>query len=139
MAGIGTRKLKVTVDGDEFTAQVSKCLIRSAATESDFVTFADAAAGGGRDYFLDVKAVQDAETGTFWDIVWSQLGAELEVVVMPYGNATPSATEPHFEGTIVVREPDGDLVGGEANRSTSARQTIEVSFPFTEKPTKVTA
>lgn len=139
MAGIGTRKLKVSTDSDDRTAEVAKCVIRSAATESDFVTFADAAAGGGRDYFLDVKAVQDAETGTFWDLVWAHTGEEVDIVVMPYGNATPSATEPHFEGTIVVREPDGDLLGGEANRSTSARQVIEVSWPFLAKPTKVTA
>lgn len=139
MAGIGTRLLKITVDSTEYTAQVSKAAFRSAPTESDFVTFADAAAGGARDYFLDVIAMQDATTGTFWDLVWSQAGAELEVEVMPYGNASPSVGEPHFTATVVVQEPDGDLLGGEANRSTSARQKIEVSWPCLAKPAKVTA
>lgn len=139
MAGIGTRKLKIKVGGTEYTAQVSKAAIRSAAAESDFVTYADAAAGGARDYFLDVIAVQDAETGTFWDHVWSNVGDELAVTIMPYGNAAASATEPHFEGTVVVQEPDGDILGGEANRSATARQKIEVSWPFLAKPTKVTA
>lgn len=138
MAGIGTRLLKIEVDGDEYTAQVSKAAFRSAPTESDFVSFEDAANGGARDYFLDVIAMQDAATGSFWDLVWSQAGAELPVTVMPYGNAAASAGEPHFTATVVVQEPDGDLLGGEANRSTSARQKIEVSWPCLAKPVKDT-
>ena len=139
MAGIGTRLLKIEVDSVEYTAQVSTCAITSNPSESDFTSFADAAAGGARDYALHVVAMQDAASASFWTLVWAQLGDELPVTVMPYGNATPSVGEPHFEGTIVVREPDGDLLGGEANRSTSARQVIDVTWPFLAKPTKVTA
>ena len=43
------------------------------------------------------------------------------------------------EGTVTIQEPDGDLLGGEANASTSAKFTVEVSWPFTAKPTRVTA
>ena len=53
--------------------------------------------------------------------------------------AAPSATEPHFEGTAVISEPDGDLLGGEANASSTARMTVEISWELTGKPTMVIA
>lgn len=138
MAGLNKRTLTVSVGGTDYTAQVSKCSISSAARDSDFTTFADAAAGGARDYFLNVVAVQDMATGTFWDKVWTAVGTSVAVIVKPYGNAAASVAQPHYSGNVTVKEPDGDLVGGEADASVTARQVIEVSWPFDAKPTKVT-
>lgn len=139
MAAIGTRKLQLNVDATEVTPEVSNVRVTSGESESDFVSFADAAAGGGRVYKLAITMTQNAATGTLWDQVWSHAGEEVDVIVRPYGNATPTATEPHFEGTCVVAEPDGDLLGGEADKSATNRFTTEVEWEFTAKPTKVTA
>lgn len=139
MAAIGTRKLKIEVDGTEYTAVVSNARITTAESDSDFVSFADAAAGGARDYALALTLAQDAAASSLWTMIWAEAGTEVPVTVMPYGNTTPTATEPHFEGTVTIQEPDGDLLGGEANASTSAKFTVEVSWPFTAKPTRVTA
>lgn len=139
MAALGTRKLTLSIDGDEVAPEVSSAVIRSAETDSDFISFADAAAGGGRTYVLALTFVQDAEAGSLWDKVWAAAGTEVDVVVRPYGNAVVSATQPHFEGTVVITEPDGDLLGGEADPSTTARFTTEVEWTFTAKPTRVTA
>ena len=78
-------------------------------------------------------------TGTLWTEIFENSGDDVPYSIAPYGNATPSASEPHFEGTCTITEPDGDLLGGEANRSTTARMTVEVSFPCLAKPTRVTA
>lgn len=139
MAALGTRSLTMTIDGTEVTAEVSKAAIRSAGTEADFVSFADAAAGGGRDYVLALTFVQDAETGSLWDQVWESAGDEVPVLVRPYGNAAASATQPHFSATAIISEPDGDLLGGEADPSPSARFVTEVEWALTGKPTKVVA
>lgn len=140
MAGpIGTRKLKIEVDGNEHTGAVSNARFTTGAGDTDFLTFAAADAGGNREYRLQGTAVQDTTTDSLWDEIWSNLGVEVPVTLMPYGNATPSVTEPHFEATAVITEPDGDLLGGEANASTTARMTIEINWPLTGKPTKVTA
>lgn len=139
MSGIGTRLLKITIDGDDYTAEVAKATITSGASESDFVTFAEAAAGGGRDYKLAFRAVQDAEAASLWSQVFLNAGDTVACVLMPYGNAVPSATEPHFEFDAVISEPDGDFIGGEANSSVSARMTFECAWALEAKPTKVTA
>lgn len=139
MAALGTRLLKIEVDGTDYTAQVSKAVITSGESDSDFITFADAAAGGGREYRLEFTAVQDAATGTLWDEVFTNAGDTVPFTLMPYGNAVPSATEPHFEGNATITEPDGDFIGGEADASTSARFVFECSWVLDAKPSRVTA
>src|SRR5918996_653096 len=104
MAAIGTRKLTLDVDGVEVAPAVSNVVIKSGETESDFVSFGDAGAGGGREYALGITMVQDAAANSLWDQIWSHAGEEVDVIVRPYGNATASAGEPHFEGTVVITE-----------------------------------
>jgi hypothetical protein len=139
MAAIGTRKLVLLIDGDDVTAEVSTAVIKSKETDSDFVSFADAAAGGGREYSLSLTFVQDGVTGSLWDQVWNHAGQEIAVLVKPYGSAPASPTTPHWSATAIISEPDGDLLGGEADASPSNRFTTEVEWKLTAKPTKVTA
>ena len=139
MAAIGTRKLTLSIDSDEVAPEVSTVEIRSAESDSDFVSFADAAAGGGRTYTLALTMTQDAAAGSLWSRVWSELGTTVDIVARPYGNATPTATEPHFEGSVIISEPDGALLGGEADASPSNRFTVEVEWEFVAKPTRVVA
>jgi hypothetical protein len=47
----------------------------------------------------------------------------------------PTTTYPKFSGTVTITEPDGDLVGGDADQSTTARFTTDVEWVFTAKPT----
>src|SRR5690348_12278945 len=112
MSALGTRLLKLEIDGDEVTAQISKSAITSGKKDSDFISFAEAAAGGGRIYKLNFIAVQDPEAGSLWDQVWANAGSTVAGTLMPYGNAAPSATQPHYTFNAVISEPDGDLLGG---------------------------
>jgi len=141
MAAIGTRKLKIQVGTPpvEYNMECSRVEVTSGETDSDFVSFADAAAGGGRDYALEFTAVQDAATASLWDQVWTAAGTEVLVTVAPYGNAAASPTEPHFEMTAVVSEADGTILGGEADASTSAKFTFECEWKLTAKPERITA
>jgi hypothetical protein len=138
MAAIGTRSLTLSLDGSDITAEVSACTIKSAETDSDFVSFAMAAAGGGRDYVLGLTFVQDAEADSVWDQIWSHAGESVPIVIRPYGNSVASITEPHFEATAIISEPDGEILGGEADASPTNRFTTEVEWALQSKPTKVT-
>ena len=139
MAQLGTRLLKLEIDAVERSAEVSNARITSGESDSDFLTFADAAAGGARQYNLSFTAAQDAVAATLWDLIWTGAGDEVDGTFIPYGNAVPSATQPHYEFTAVVSEPNGDLLGGEANTSVTARFTIDCEWKLTGKPTKLIA
>jgi hypothetical protein len=138
MAALGTRLLKVKIGTTEYTADVSKVQVVSGPAPSDFTSFADAASGGAREYALELTMKQDMATTSLWRMIWAQAGQTVSAKVAPYGNATASTTEPHYSGNVTVVEPDGVLLGGEANSSTSARMTVEVKWVFAAKPTEAT-
>jgi hypothetical protein len=138
MAALGTRLLTIQVDGQDRTAEVSSVRVTSGEGDTDFVTFADAASGGSREYRLEFTAVQDTETGTLWDEVFTNAGDTVPVVIAPAGG-TPSASNPSFSMNAIISEPDGDLLGGEANASATARFTFEASWVLEGKPTKTIA
>lgn len=139
MAALGTRSLQISVAATDYTAQVFNVDISSEAADDSEVTYAEAAAGGGRVYTLNFTAYQDMTTGTLWDKVWASAGTSAAVIIKPYGNAAASTTQPHYTGNVTITEPDGVLIGGEANSSATARQKFEASWVFAAKPTKVTA
>lgn len=139
MTALGTRLLQVTVGGEEYTAQVSKVVITSGESDSDFVTFADAAAGGGREYRLEFTAVQDLAADTLWDQVFTTPGETVAILIKPYGAAAASPATPHISANAVISEPDGDFIGGEADSSVTAKMTFECSWVLTGKPTRITA
>jgi len=139
MAALGTRNLTLTIGGTEFAAQVFDAKFTSAAADSDDVTYAEAGSGGGRTYALDLVLTQDMAASTLWTEMWENTGDDIAVLLRPYGNASASASQPHFTATVNIREPDGDLIGGTADLSPSARQKIEVSWPCTAKPVRVTS
>ena len=139
MARVTPRLIALEVDGDDRSDEVAKAVITSAPAESDFLTFAEARAGGGRDYVLAMTIAQDHASGTLWDLIWTGAGTEVAGTYAPYGNAAPTVAQPHYDFTATVAEPDGDFLGGEANSSTTAVATVEVEWALNAKPTKVTA
>lgn len=140
MTQLGTRLLTLDVGGDDFTAEVSDVRIVSGAADSDFVSFAAAASGGARKYSLAFTAVQDPATSTLWDKIWTSAGTTVAFILKPAGSGDmgPTPEQPHFTGNAVISEPDGDLLGGAANTSTTARFTFAASWECTAKPTRVT-
>lgn len=139
MPDVGTRRLVLIVDSTDYTDSVSTAVIRSAETDSDFVSFTDAAAGGKRDYVLAMTLKQNTTAASLWDLIWSQFGADLPFELWPNGKPVdelPSAAQPQFTGTATVSDPDGDLLGGEANPSNSARQVTEVEWSCVDKPVR---
>lgn len=140
MAGkIGTRLLVLEIDGVEYDEETSTAKVTTGESDADFLTFADARRGGSRQYNLEFTAAQDMAAGTLWDLIWTGAGTEVPFILKPYGNDVATPTEPHLVGTAVVSEPDGDLLGGDADASTTARMTYSVVWKLTAKPTRVTS
>lgn len=138
MAEWGTRSLVFRLGATDYSSAVSKVRIKSAETDADFVSFADAAAGGLRKYTLVMTLKQDNATTALWYYAWSQAGQTVAYEVWPNGRpggGTATPTQPKFTGNVVVSEPDGDLVGGDADPSTTKYFTTEFEWDCTGKPT----
>lgn len=139
MSKAGTRLLTVTVASNSATDQCATAKFTSGDQDSDFITFADAAAGGARAYNFVSKIAQDMVSGTLWDLMWSAPGSSVTVKIAPYGNAVASPTQPHFQAQCTVKEPDGDFIGGDADASTTAKMAVDFTWPCDAKPTKITS
>lgn len=127
-------KLSLTINDVEYNMDLMSANIVSEEADNDAVTFADLAAGGSFDWFLDIEAVSDYGTGSLWTYIWDNAGdADIAYSLKPYGNATASTTQPHFEGTLTI--PGGQGIGGSADEVF----TFEARFRLDGKPTKVSA
>lgn len=138
MAHVSPRLIRLDVEAVDRSGEISKSVITAGAKGADFTTFTEARSGGGREYALSMTIAQDHASGTLWDLIWTGSGTEVEGTYAPYGNATPSVSQPHYDFTAVVAEPDGDFLGAEANSSTTAVATVAVVWKLTGRPTKVT-
>lgn len=139
MAALGTRLLTLSIGGTDFTAQVFNVEIVSRAADSDQTTFAQAAAGGGRIYSLKMVMQQDTATTGLWNKIWTVPGTTVAALIKPYGNATATAVQQHWSGNVTITEPDGTILGGDADSSTTAVFQTEVTWDFTAKPTLIAA
>lgn len=121
------------------SAELSKIEFHSAEADVEFVSFEEARAGGARTYTAQLTMTQDHATGTLWREIWDNAGDTLSGIYAPYGNASPSVTQPHYQFLATIAEPDGLLMGGEATTSTRAVASIEVEWELAAKPTAITA
>lgn len=141
MPDVGTRALVLRVDDTDFTSSVSNVRLTAGDQTTDFLSFAQAAAGGAREYKLAMTMKQATDTTSLWYYAWSESGSDVAVEVWPngYNGGVASTTYPKVSGTVTIVEPDGDFLGGAANKSTTAKMTMDVEWTFTAKPTIVTA
>lgn len=144
MAKVSPRLIALEIDGSDVSDQISKAIITSAASDADFMSFAQARSGGAREYALTMTIAQDHSTATLWDKIWNKdttpgVSDQFEGLYAPYGNAVASTTQPHYSFTGTIAEPDGDFLGGEATDSVTAVATVEVVWKLDAKPTRVTA
>lgn len=109
-------------------------LIPEDGEDSD-LTFEEAMAGEGAQWTLKGKAIVSFEAGSLWQYQWANAGADALYVLGPAGNAVPSATKPHFTGTLSIGKKPG--LGNQARTSKEGAE-YEFEFKGVDEPTKVT-
>lgn len=132
----GNRKPVLTLGspGVDHSVDVISWTIENEQADSDVVTFEDAASGGGRQFFLRGSAVQSTDTASFWRYVWANTGTDdVPYTIAPHGNASPSAAQPHFVGTLKIGPKPN--IGGEASTSSSSAFTFDYEFEINGEPT----
>lgn len=139
MSAAGTRLLKFKINGVEYTASAATAKLSAADSDSDFTTFADAAAGGAKDHTLQITTAQDLAPGSIWRMIFQSAGSTVSFIGNLYGNATASDTQPFLSGTLTIPAPDGDYWGGDADKSTTAKMTMDSTWSFAAQPALVTS
>ncbi|SNS41605.1 hypothetical protein SAMN06309944_0165 [Micrococcales bacterium KH10] len=134
MAGstrIKGKQLSLKIGTNEFFADTTACTIENEEADSDVVTFADAAAGGGRKYLLKITGIQSTDEDSLWSYIWDNSGTDVAFTYAPHANATASTDQPHFVGTVTVGPKP--TIGGEAG--TDSTFTFETEWEIVGEPT----
>lgn len=126
------KSLSLKVGSTEYNMDLTSVVLQNEEAEDDATTFADLAEGGAVQWYFEVEGVSDYGTGSLWRYLWDNAGnAGVAFTFAPYGNLVPSATQPHFTGTLELGPKPA--VGGQANEVF----TFEARFNVTGVPTMV--
>ena len=125
MSILQTRIQNFSVDAVEFGGQTSSVTIKSKANgwrpiDSLVAEF---------DFTIDITAGQDLSAASLWQIAFTQAGQLVPIVLKPYGNLdAPTVDKPWVTTTAIVTMPEGDLIGGAPDASTTTRRTFAVTW-----------
>lgn len=113
MAKYKGKDLSLTFGTEEINLEATAVVLQNEEADGDAVTFAELQGGTAVQWFFEITAVSDYGADSFWSFLWDNSGADVAFVFKPYGNATPTTTQPHFTGTatVVSKPPIGGTAG----------------------------
>lgn len=142
MAGptrIKGKQLTLKLDDTDYNCNFTKLFMTNEDADSgdNAVTFCDAESGS-KQWFFEATALQSTDADSFWTFLWTAYDGStttgIDFVYAPHGNATASATQPHFVGTVnLTGRPS---IGGEAGPQD---QTFDYRIDINGEPLRVIA
>jgi hypothetical protein len=127
------RALSLKLGSTDYWADATSVMLDS--EDPDVLTFFDASEAG-RKYFFTIDAIQSTDASSFWSHVWANSGDDnVAFIYAPHGNATASASQPHFTGTLRIGNKPS--IGGAAGVNTTF--TFTTRFDINGEPTLVTS
>lgn len=68
----------------------------------DVQLFCEVRVGG--EWALQLDGITSGDATSLYRVLWDNFGTEVAFTIAPNGNASPSASEPHYEGVAVFNE-----------------------------------
>jgi hypothetical protein len=68
----------------------------------DVQTFCEVRVGG--EWALQLDGITSGDSASLYRILWDNFGSEVAFTIAPNGNATASASQPHYEGVAIFNE-----------------------------------
>ena len=126
MSRLKGKSIVFKVGGTDYAGSVKSVVFSSEVGELGFGDYSDSL-----DYSAAITGFQDFAANSLWTQLFANPGASLSLVFAPHGNATPSASEPHFTATGYAETvPD---MGGAAGEFF----VYDITFILDGKPTRV--
>ena len=107
---VKANQITITVDGDDYSADLSSIMLQSEEAATDVTTFADATAGGSSDWFIEMSGVTSTDLTSFWRVCWNSAGDEV-----PFVLTSSSTLASDFTGTLRIPAQGRLPFGGDAS------------------------
>jgi hypothetical protein len=100
----------------------------------DVQTFCEVRVGG--EWALKLDGITSGEDTSLYQILWANFGTEVAFTIAPNGNASASADQPHYTGTVIFNElPPMSLMSNEVSKfSVTLRVKADVHTPAATPP-----
>jgi hypothetical protein len=126
MARIKGKSIIFEVDGTEYAGGVSNVVFSSAVGTLGFGNYEDSL-----DFTCAVTGFQDTAAASLHSELWANPGATVDITFAPHGNATATASQPHFTATGYAETVPN--LGGAAGEFF----VYDINFILTGKPVRV--
>jgi hypothetical protein len=128
-----TRVQSFSIDDVDYSLQAASATIKG--TPGDFRPLG--AAAPDSEYSIEITAGQDLTAASLWHMAFTEANTEVLVMMRPYGNDdAPTALKPWVYTIATIAEPDGDLIGGGPEKSTTSKRTFAITWPC-ERPVPI--
>lgn len=107
---VKANSITITVDGDDYTADLSEIMLQSEEASTDVTSFFDAKNGGASDWFIEMAGVTSTELSSFFMVCWNNPGDEV-----PFTLETTSSDAGEFSGTLRIPAKGRIPFGGSAS------------------------
>lgn len=124
--------LQFGTPGEDYWADATSVVLDNEDKDGGVTTFEDASkAGGEKQWFFTVSAIQSTQPTSFWHYLWDNEGETVAFTYAPHGNEEASTDQPHFIGMCKVGTKP--TVGGDADAE--GEYTFEARLDVTSGPT----
>lgn len=128
------KSLSFTIADTDYKCDLSTAYLQNEDEDGGTTTFCNAADGGPKQWYFDTTGIQSTDADSYWTFLWTNAGQDVDFVFSVHGNAVPSATQPHFTGTVHVGAKPP--IGGDAGNGDF---TFDYRLDLVGEPTMLTA
>lgn len=86
------------VAGTEYACDATMVELTLQDAPGDVQTFCEQRVGG--EWQLNLEGLTSGDATSLYRVLWSNFGSTGAFTIAPNGNASPSASQPHYEGTV---------------------------------------
>jgi len=99
---ITAQNILFKIAGTNYACDANSVVLELGDAPGDVQTFCEVRTGG--EWALTLAGITSGEASSLYQVLWTNFGSDATFIIAPNGNATASADEPHYEGTVVFNQ-----------------------------------
>lgn len=95
---IKAQNIKFLIGASEYACDATVVNLELQDAPGDVQTFCEQRVGG--EWALTLEGITSGDATSLYRVLWANFGSTATFTIAPNGNATATADEPHYEGTV---------------------------------------
>jgi hypothetical protein len=96
---IKAQNILFKIAGTDYACDANSVVLELGDAPGDVQTFCETRVGG--EWTLTLAGITSGDEDSLYQVLWTNFGSTATFIIAPNGNASASADQPHYEGTVV--------------------------------------